>query len=125
MNKTSKKSSIAWYIAGVTIIAFIIVACSLTYEFAQPNISNSPSPATSPTASGSPSAGNITITVYAGEVGSSTYGFGNTPSNIISPGPTFTVKAGSMVTVEFTNVGTMSHNWAHHTENFRKYQFSI
>ena len=81
-------------------------------SYAQPSISNSPSPATSPTASGSPSAGNITITVYAGEVGSSTYGFGNTSSNITSPGPTFTVKAGSTVTVEFTNVGTMSHNWA-------------
>ena len=112
MSKTSKRSSIAWYIAAATIVALIIVASGLTYQYAQPSNSNSTSPATSPAASSSPSAGNITITVYAGEVGSSTYGFGNTSDNITSPGPTFTVKVGSTVTVEFTNVGTMSHNWA-------------
>jgi plastocyanin len=112
MSKTSKGSSLAWYIAAAIIIALIIVVSGLTYQFAQPNNSNSPSSGTSPTASVSPSAGNITIAVYAGEVGSSTYGFGNTSDNITSPGPTLTVKVGSTVTVEFTNAGTMSHNWA-------------
>jgi len=62
--------------------------------------------------------GNATITVYAGEVSlsSSVYGFGNTESNITSPGPTFTVKVGTTVTVDFTNAGTMQHNWALVTE---------
>ena len=112
MSKALKKSNITWYIAAAIIIAIIIVASGMVYQFAQPTNSNSPSPATSPTASGSPSAGNITLTVYAGELDSSTYGFGNTSDRLVSPGPTFTVKVGSTVTVEFSNVGTMSHNWA-------------
>lgn len=40
------------------------------------------------------------------------YGFGNTADNIISPGPTFTVKVGTTVTIDFSNVGAMGHNWA-------------
>lgn len=47
-----------------------------------------------------------------GEVSPSIYGFGSTPSNITSPGPTFTVKVGTTVIVDFSNAGTMAHNWA-------------
>ena len=54
----------------------------------------------------------VTVSVYAGEVSSSVYGFGSAQSNITSPGPTFTVKVGTIVTVDFTNVGAMAHNWA-------------
>ena len=51
-------------------------------------------------------------TIYAGEVSSSTYGFGNSASSITSPGPTLTFTSGQTVTVTLQNVGTMSHNWA-------------
>ena len=65
-----------------------------------------------PSPSGSPSTGTVIIAVYAGEVSSSVYGFGNSSTSVTSPGPTFTVKVGTTVTVNFTNAGTMLHNWA-------------
>ncbi len=115
MTQTPKKSNIAWYIAAVLIIIVIIASSGLTYQYTKPN-SPSPSPTSSTSPSGSPSAGSVTITIYAGEINSSVYGFGNTESNITSPGPTFTVKVGTTVTVDFTNAGTMQHNWALVTE---------
>jgi len=107
MNQTTKRCDTAWYIAAAIIIAVIIASSALTYQFIQSNNSNAPSPSTS-----SSSAGSVTITVYAGELSSSVYGFGNTSSTVTSPRPTFTVKVGTTVTVNFTNAGTMPHNWA-------------
>lgn len=51
------------------------------------------------------------ITIYAGEVSSSQYGFGNSTSSITSPGPTITLKEGTTYTVTVDNVGTMPHAW--------------
>ena len=117
VNQTQKRSNTAWYIAAVLIIVVIIASSGLTYQYTKPN-SPSSSPTSSLSPSGSPSAGSVTLTIYAGEVSisSSIYGFGNTESNITSPGPTFTVKMGTTVTVDFTNAGTMQHNWALVTE---------
>ena len=115
MNQIPKRSNTAWYIAAVLIIVIIIASSGLTYQYTKPN-SPSPTPTSSISPSGSPSAGSVTITIYAGEISSSVYGFGNTQSNITSPGPTFTVKVGTTVTVDFTNAGTMQHNWALVTE---------
>jgi plastocyanin len=116
-NQTPKRSNTAWYIAAVLIIIVIIASSGLTYQYTKPN-SPSPSPTSSVSPTGSPSAGSVTISIYAGEVSlsSSIYGFGSTESNITSPGPTFTVKLGTTVTVDFTNAGTMNHNWALVTE---------
>jgi uncharacterized cupredoxin-like copper-binding protein len=50
--------------------------------------------------------------IYAGEINSSTYGFGNSATTITSPGPTLTFTAGETVTVTLHNAGTMDHNWA-------------
>jgi plastocyanin len=108
VTQTPKKGNTVWYIAAAIIIVIIIASSSLTYQFAQPNNSNSQMPSPS----GSPSAGTVTIAVYAGEVSSSVYGFGNSSTSVTSPGPTFTVKVGTTVTVNFTNAGTMLHNWA-------------
>jgi len=110
-SQTQKRSNTAWYLAAAIIIAIIIIASGLTYQYTQPGNTATPSPTTSPSASGTPS-GSITITVYAGELSTSVYGFGNTAGNITSPGPTFTVKVGTKVTVNFNNAGTMGHNWA-------------
>ena len=114
-NQIPKRSNTTWYIAAVLIIVIIIASSGLTYQYTKPN-SPSPTPTSSTSPSGSPSAGSVTITIYAGEISSSVYGFGNTQSNITSPGPTFTVKVGTTVTVDFTNAGTMQHNWALVTE---------
>jgi len=51
------------------------------------------------------------LTLYAGEVSSSTYGFGNTASTITSPGPPLTLVEGTTYTMTVYNVGTMVHAW--------------
>ncbi len=52
------------------------------------------------------------ITLYAGEINSSQYGFGNSASSINSPGPTLTLTSGDSVTITLHNAGTMNHNFA-------------
>ena len=61
---------------------------------------------------GSPPVPNVSVTVYAGEISSSVYGFGNTSSTLTSPGPTLTFKVGDVVNVTLVNSGTMPHDWA-------------
>ena len=53
------------------------------------------------------------LTMYAGEVSSSAYGFGNTTSSISSPGPTLTLVEGTTYTMTVYNVSHMSmlHSW--------------
>ncbi len=55
---------------------------------------------------------NVSLTLYAGEVSLTQYGFGNTPTNITSPGPTLSFKVGDVVNMTVFNAGTMPHNWA-------------
>ena len=52
------------------------------------------------------------ITLYAKEITSSQYGFGDAASSVSSPGPTLTLTSGDSVTVTLHNAGTMSHNFA-------------
>ena len=54
----------------------------------------------------------IQVTLYAGEVSTSQYGFGNSSSTITSPGPTLTFHSGDVVNMTVQNAGTMQHNWA-------------
>lgn len=53
------------------------------------------------------------LTMYAGEVSSGAYGFGNTASSITSPGPTLTLVEGTTYTMTVYNVSHMSmlHSW--------------
>jgi uncharacterized cupredoxin-like copper-binding protein len=55
---------------------------------------------------------NVSLTLYAGQVSLTQYGFGNTPTNITSPGPNLTFKVGDVVKMTVFNSGTMPHNWA-------------
>jgi uncharacterized cupredoxin-like copper-binding protein len=60
----------------------------------------------------SPAAKGTPLTLYAGEVSTAAYGFGNTASTITSnPGPTLTLKQGTIYTMTVNNVGTMPHAW--------------
>ncbi len=116
-NMPKKGSNTLYYIGAVVIIVIIVVAGVALYEVTRPSSTPSPSPSvsSSPSVSASvapsSSASATTINIYAGEVSSSTYGFGTT-STLSSPGPTLTFTAGEVVTVDFHNVGAMSHNWA-------------
>lgn len=53
-----------------------------------------------------------TVSLYAGEISTTQYGFGSTSTTITSPGPSLDFKVGDVVKVTVTNVGTMPHNWA-------------
>jgi uncharacterized cupredoxin-like copper-binding protein len=56
--------------------------------------------------------GGTPLTLYAGEVSSSSYGFGDSANSIISnPGPTITLKQGTTYTMTVHNVGSMPHAW--------------
>ena len=53
------------------------------------------------------------LTMYAGEVSSSAYGFGNSASSITSPGPTLTLVDGTTYNMTVYNVSNMGmlHSW--------------
>jgi plastocyanin len=107
---TSIRRNSGWFAAGIVIVVIIIVASVLVYGYLlNPSL---PASSNAPVVSSNPSASNVTITIFAGELGPTRYGFGNTSSTITSPGPSFTVKVGSIVTVKFSNAGSMGHNWA-------------
>lgn len=57
-------------------------------------------------------AATVQVTIYAGEINTSQYGFGNSSTTITSPGPTLTFHSGDIVNVTLQNAGTMAHNWA-------------
>ena len=52
------------------------------------------------------------VTLYAGEINNSQYGFGNSSTTITSPGPTLTFNSGQTVTVTLHNSGRNPHNFA-------------
>ncbi len=53
------------------------------------------------------------VSLYVGEINASSYGFGDSSTNLTSnPGPTITLAAGQTYTITLHNVGTMLHNWA-------------
>jgi uncharacterized cupredoxin-like copper-binding protein len=114
MTSRSFRKNTGWYVAAAIIIIVIVIAGILIYRYSQsapnPNPSATPAP-TSTTGTPVPPASNVEISIFAGELSPSQYGFGNT-SSVTSPGPSFTVKVGSTVTVHFGNAGSMGHNWA-------------
>jgi plastocyanin len=85
------------YALVIVIVAVIIIGSVYYYETTLP-----------------PPAGSGTlITLYEGEITSTSYGFGNTSTTLTSnPGPTITLTAGQTYTMTVYNVGTMQHNWA-------------
>jgi uncharacterized cupredoxin-like copper-binding protein len=59
----------------------------------------------------------VQVTLYAGQISTSQYGFGNSSSSLTSPGPTLTFHVGDVVKVTVNNVGTMLHSWEINTQN--------
>ncbi len=133
-NTEDTKISIGWYVAAIVVTVIIIAVGVITYEITLPNSSNvlptstpvsspsispsstpststSVSPSTSPAPSGSGS--QTSLTLYAGSVtsGSGTYGYGDSASSIVSPGPTLHLKAGTTYTMTVHNAGKIPHSW--------------
>jgi plastocyanin len=115
-----KKSNTAWYIGAVVIIIVIIAVGVLAYQFTQPSPTPTPSPSTTPSPSASPSPSPTgtakSITIYADEISTSQYGFGESATAITSPGPTLTFNVGDVVTLTFQNAGAFPHNVAFVTQ---------
>ena len=88
------KSRTGMYVAIAIIVIVVVVVGAVILLMNQP-----PSNATQ-------------LTLYAGEVSSAAYGFGDSASSIASnPGPTITLKVGTTYTMTVKNVGTMPHAW--------------
>ncbi len=87
-----------WYIVAAIIIIVVIVVGVVLYEQSL----------TPPSGGG----GNSTaLTLYEGEVSSTSYGFGNSASTLSSPGPTLTLTQGQSYTMTVYNVGAITHSW--------------
>jgi uncharacterized cupredoxin-like copper-binding protein len=88
------KSRTGLYIAVAVIVIVVVVVGVVVALMNQPATKGTP------------------LTLYAGEVSSAAYGFGNSASSIISnPGPTITLTQGTTYTMTVTNSGTMPHAW--------------
>ncbi len=87
-----------WYAAIVIVVVIVVVVGVVLVVM-------------NPFSSPGSSANAIQVTIYAGEVSPTQYGFGNSSSSITSPGPTLTLKVGQPYTVTCNNVGAMPHGW--------------
>ncbi len=96
--ETPKKSMTMWYIVAAVIIIVVIVAGVILYE-------------QSLTPPGGGGGTPTALTLYEGEVSSTSYGFGNSASSLSSPGPTLTLTQGQSYTMTVYNVGTLPHSW--------------
>lgn len=93
MSKSKSRTGL-YVIIAVIVVAIIVVGAVIA-------LMNQPPPA-----SGTP------LTLYAGEVNSAAYGFGNSAGSIASnPGPTLQLKQGQTYTMTVTNSGAMPHAW--------------
>ncbi len=54
----------------------------------------------------------VNILLYEGEISSSLYGFGTSPTNLTSPGPTLRFTTSDVVNITVVNVGQMPHAFA-------------
>ncbi len=54
----------------------------------------------------------VSFVLYEGEITGSLYGFGNSPTNLTSPGPTLSFTTSDVVNITVVNVGTMPHAFA-------------
>jgi FtsP/CotA-like multicopper oxidase with cupredoxin domain len=51
----------------------------------------------------------LSITLYAGQLSDSKYGFGTEPTNLTSPGPTLRFQTSDLVNITLVNVDTVPH----------------
>ncbi len=53
----------------------------------------------------------VNITLYGGEISTTEYGFGLSPNNLTSPGPTLSFKMSDVVKITFVNAGKVPHGF--------------
>ncbi len=92
-----------YVIFALALIFLVSLVAFLVFPIQLPLTSTSGSNAGTPT---------VTITLYAGEISGAKYGFGSSPNNLTSPGPTLRFKTSDIVKITVTNAGNVPHAFA-------------
>ncbi len=100
------KSYLPLFAIGILAIAFIIAADSALVFRLQPSMTN---PDTADASIKNP---QINIVLYEGEMSNGKFGFGNSPENLTSPGPTFRLNIGDTANITVYNIGMFPHAFA-------------
>jgi uncharacterized cupredoxin-like copper-binding protein len=84
-----------WLLGGFAALATLVILATTLFA----GVGSAPTP-------------NVQVTLYAGEISNTVYGFGHSSASLTSPGPTLTFKVGDVVNMTLINSGQMPHNWA-------------
>ena len=95
------KSYLPLILIGILAIAFLVGAASMLIFDLQPPLVNS-----------SPSKTPVVILIYEGELSNGKFGFGASPTNLTSPGPTIGFSTSDTVNLTVVNVGKLPHAFA-------------
>ncbi len=95
-----------WAIYAIFALALIFLIASVAFLVLPIQL---PLTGASSSTSGKPT---VTITLYAGEISGNKYGFGLSPNNLTSPGPTFHFKTSDVVKITLMNAGKVPHAFA-------------
>ena len=93
------------------LIAVIVLAAIFYFATMVVLVFNIQPPLT-PSSSSSGKTPTVNILLYEGEISGSLYGFGNSPNNLTSPGPTLRFTTSDVVNITVINVGKMPHAFA-------------
>jgi uncharacterized cupredoxin-like copper-binding protein len=96
-NVQKKRSMTVWYILAAIIVIVVIVVGVVLYE-------QSLTPG--------PSSNVIEMTLYEGEVSTTSAGFADSASSLTIPGPTLTFNVNQAYKMTVYNVGAITHSWA-------------
>lgn len=104
--KSSNKSTrLRVYIIAIAVVCIILFP-TIFY------VATQKSPNTDPNVNVLSNTPPIKITLYEGEINATTYGFGNSPDELTSPGPQLNLQQDQSYTLTVYNVGTRAHDWA-------------
>ncbi|MGO8807504.1 MAG: multicopper oxidase domain-containing protein [Candidatus Bathyarchaeia archaeon] len=95
------KSHLPLILIGILAIAFLVGAASMLIFNLQAPLVNS-----------SPNKTQVVILLYEGELSNGKFGFGTSPTNLTSPGPTIGFSTSDVVNLTVVNVGKLPHAFA-------------
>ncbi len=99
-----EQSTLGLVVIGVLAVAFIVAAVSMLVFPIQPKFELNAAPQNA--------APNVNVLLYAGEISGGKFGFGFSPDNLTSPGPTLRFKTSDVVNLTVINAGNMPHAFA-------------
>ncbi|MCW3994830.1 MAG: sulfocyanin-like copper-binding protein [Candidatus Bathyarchaeota archaeon] len=100
MVSANVKLGIIVALAGILYFAALSM---LVFPIQPPLITSTTPPSATPT---------VSVTLYAGEISATKYGFGLSADNLTSPGPTLRFKTSDVVNLTLVNAGQIPHAFA-------------